>query len=63
MVYTNKSECFANRGITRCSILTTKNCQNCSFFKTLEQYESDRERYKSQEIAFLARHGITYRER
>lgn len=63
MVYTNKSGCFANRGIARCTILITKNCQNCSFFKTLEQYKSDRERYRAQEIAFLVRHGITYRKR
>lgn len=56
----NLEMCFADKG-TRCSILTTKNCERCSFKKTSEQYQKDRLKYRDKEIAYLTRHGITYR--
>ena len=36
-------------------------CNKCSFRKTIEQYKSDRLKYRDKEIAYLAKHGITYR--
>ena len=38
-----------------------KNCEKCSFRKTIEQYKSDRLKYRDKEIAYLAKHGIKYR--
>ena len=57
----NKHPCFADKAFSRCSILTVKNSEKCSFRKTIEQYKSDRLKYRDKEIAYLAKHGITYR--
>lgn len=35
-------KCFANVNLTTCSILEEKQCHNCSFRKTKEQLEKER---------------------
>lgn len=44
----NKSDCFSFRqcGINgRCLILTSKTCDKCKFFKTVEQFKEDLQKY------------------
>lgn len=62
MSVVNNINCFANRGITRCSVLTNKQCDGCKFFKTVEKYKEDRLKHKTKEIEYLTRHGLTYKE-
>ena len=35
-------KCFADNGRGRCLALDAKNCKDCVFFKTEEQFENDR---------------------
>lgn len=58
----NNEDCFANKGLRYCSILTSKTCSGCNFYKTIEKYRVDRLKYKDKEMAYLKEHGIPYRE-
>lgn len=57
----NISMCFADKGVSKCSVLTSKDCNNCRFYKTVEQYIEDRLKYRNKEMAYLAKHGISYK--
>lgn len=55
--FRNPALCFANRGGGRCAILLAKHCDDCSFYKTSEQYRKDRQKYKPLEEQWLADHA------
>lgn len=57
----NVGTCFADKGFSKCSVLTSKDCNKCSFYKTVEQYRQDRLKYRDKEMVYLAKHGISYR--
>lgn len=54
--------CFADQG-QRCSVLKIKDCKNCSFFKTPEQFTADRLKYAELESEFIKRKEREKRER
>ena len=58
----NNDLCFADKGFSRCNILTKKKCKNCRFRMTTEEYRRNRQKYKDKEKEYLDRHGITYKE-
>lgn len=37
-----KQDCFANNGRGGCTLLDKKDCSNCNFYKTNEEFEEDR---------------------
>lgn len=44
---TLRPDCFGFKSICRCNALTEMVCgvRKCSFYKTVEQYEADKEKY------------------
>ena len=56
----DSSKCFADISIDKCSILTKKECENCSFFKTKRQYSKDRYKYFEKEAKFRDYGNIAY---
>ena len=45
-------KCFADKGSNKCMILIKKECINCKFKKTEEQYTQDRLKYFEKECKF-----------
>lgn len=58
-IMTPKKDCFAFRRV-RCNILTEMVCRcgDCSFYKTMQDYRKDREKY-----GFDKNYGLEHREK
>lgn len=45
-------KCFADKEQNKCAVLIDKNCTDCKFFKTENQYKNDRLKYFEKECKF-----------
>ena len=48
----NNMECFADKEPNKCMILINKECINCKWKKSVEQYSQDRLKYFEKECKF-----------